>query len=189
MAGSGYFVPYYTPASPYLNGLKVAEETAYSTGRHDGFVSGYDAASAQNHNSSYNSGWHDGYPIVKKKTSLSAMNTIPATRSAMIRAGMMGGMPVTMTDWPMDIRMPMMRVTMLDIQTVLMNTINALLVFINAQPPPAVSSRRGLPCRQKVRIKKQEGFFPCVACPYSIARFFRYGQIKAPGAGTMQRRG
>jgi hypothetical protein len=42
---------------------------------------------------------------------------------------MMGGMPVTMTDWPMDIRMPMMRVTMLDIQTVLMNTINALLVL------------------------------------------------------------
>lgn len=68
-------------------------------------------------------------PIVKKKISLSAMNTIPATRSAMIRAGTMGGMPVTMTDWPMDIRMPMMRVTMLDIQTVLMNTINALLVL------------------------------------------------------------
>lgn len=67
MAGSGYFVPYYTPASPYLNGLKVAEETAYSTGRHDGFVSGYDAASAQNHNSSYNSGWHDGYSYCQEE--------------------------------------------------------------------------------------------------------------------------
>lgn len=57
MAGSGYFVPYYVPDSPYIDSLKSAENSAYSNGYKNGYTSGQ----LKGYNSGFNAGQSDGY--------------------------------------------------------------------------------------------------------------------------------
>ena len=49
-------------------------------------------------------------------------------------------------------------------------------LFYKRTTPSSRFQPEGVAPSSKGKDKEQEGFFPCVACPYSIARFFDMGK-------------
>lgn len=73
LLGEGYFIPSFTPSSPYIDSLKAAESVAYSngykngytSGQQNGYNSGFDAGKSDGYNNGFieglNSGFESGY--------------------------------------------------------------------------------------------------------------------------------
>lgn len=73
LLGEGYFIPSFTPSSPYIDSLKAAESVAYSNGykngytfgQQNGYNSGFDAGKSDGYNNGFieglNSGFESGY--------------------------------------------------------------------------------------------------------------------------------
>lgn len=66
--GEGYFIPQFTPSSPYIDSLKAAEKSAASTAYSNGYKSGYASGQIDGYNSAseasrdaYSKAWLDGW--------------------------------------------------------------------------------------------------------------------------------
>lgn len=72
LLGEGYFIPHFTPSSPYIDNLNksiIAEyKSGYSVGKKDGFSEGYDSGYSSGKKNGYEQGYNAGISTNSKST-------------------------------------------------------------------------------------------------------------------------